>query len=361
MFASLPTDKTPGSAVIPALGSLLTSGAASAVLVLSRHPYSGLPMPTLISDPEKLENADPFAPAAPFNAARQASMVTRSAQGKKIALVLRPCEIRAWVELNKLHQNDTADALIIGIDCPGRMENSDYLDFMKQEGAPAGTFFADPGRSPGLVPACGTCTRFTPENCDLAFTLFGHDPGKEIGVLAMTDAGDAALKEMNLKAASEPAGRQAAIDKLLSEREEAQTEMFEKTEAAIGSVTGLSEVLANCLNCLGCRTACPVCYCKECVFLTDVFAHKPEMLLRRAGVKGAVKLPTETLMFHITRMAHMSHACVMCGHCTSVCPSSIPVGDIFKTVAARTQELFDYLPGRRLDEPIPYQVYETQG
>jgi formate dehydrogenase subunit beta len=65
-------------------------------------------------------------------------------------------------------------------------------------------------------------------------------------------------------------------------------------------------------------------------------------------------------MFHLTRLAHMSHACVGCGHCSSVCPSNIPVADIFRTVAAQTQALFDYQPGRDISEPIPYLVFEEE-
>ncbi len=69
-------------------------------------------------------------------------------------------------------------------------------------------------------------------------------------------------------------------------------------------------------------------------------------------------MPADTVMFHLTRLAHMSHACVGCGQCASVCPSGIPVADIFKTVAVRTQDLFDYEPGKDLSEPIPYLAFE---
>ena len=64
-----------------------------------------------------------------------------------------------------------------------------------------------------------------------------------------------------------------------------------------------------------CRVACPVCYCKECVFLTNVFEHDPDQYLRWAKRKGMVKMPTDTVFYHITRMVHMSTACVGCGQC----------------------------------------------
>ena len=46
--------------------------------------------------------------------------------------------------------------------------------------------------------------------------------------------------------------------------------------------------------------------------------------------------------------------------CSSVCPSNIPVADIFRTLAAETQTLYNYEPGRDVSEPIPLQVFEEQ-
>jgi formate dehydrogenase (coenzyme F420) beta subunit len=79
---------------------------------------------------------------------------------------------------------------------------------------------------------------------------------------------------------------------------------------------------------------------------------------RRARQKGRVKLPADTTMFHLTRLAHISHSCVGCGQCSSVCPSHLPVAEMFITVSAATQEEFGYEPGRSLDEPIPYLAFD---
>jgi formate dehydrogenase subunit beta len=58
-------------------------------------------------------------------------------------------------------------------------------------------------------------------------------------------------------------------------------------------------------------------------------------------------------MFHMTRMIHIGHACVGCGQCSSACPQSIPVADIFRAVADNIQKTYDYHPGRSLSEKIP--------
>ena len=46
-----------------------------------------------------------------------------------IAAVMRPCEIRAFVELVKLKQGSTEEVLLIGIDCMGAYGNTDYARF----------------------------------------------------------------------------------------------------------------------------------------------------------------------------------------------------------------------------------------
>ena len=41
----------------------------------------------------------------------------------------------------------------------------------------------------------------------------------------------------------------------------------------------------------------------------------------------------------------------------SACPSDIPLTALFRSVGDRTQALFDYVPGRRLDEEMPLMTF----
>jgi len=56
----------------------------------------------------------------------------------------------------------------------------------------------------------------------------------------------------------------------------------------------------------------------------------------------------------------MSTLCVGCGQCSTACPMDLPVMELFRTAAARTQARFDYIPGRNPDEPLPLSVFEDQ-
>jgi formate dehydrogenase subunit beta len=134
-------------------------------------------------------------------------------------------------------------------------------------------------------------------------------------------------------------------------------EMFANTREVTNSLEKLTAYLASCVNCYNCRVACPVCYCKECVFVTDVFNHDPSQYLQWANRKGIIKMPTDTVFYHITRLAHMSTACVGCGQCSNACPNDIPIMELFRTVAHNTQKSFDYEAGRSLEEDPPLSIF----
>lgn len=360
MYAILETNNNPSDTLRTVLKNILSEKLVDAVLVPFKTEYSSLPMPTLISDPEKMSQAEPLAPAAPFNAARQAASVLRYPTGKKIAVVLRPCEIRALIELAKLKQCMLDEAILIGFDCMGRIENDSYLEMAAQEENITTSFYADSSIQDRITGICKACEYFQPDGADLTVCLLGMPVMDKIGLMAGTESGENIIKGLGLSTGEQTEDRVSAARDLLEKRIEARDKLFRETSEKINDIEKFQKIIANCLNCYNCRNACPVCYCKECVFLTDVFAHEPEVLQRRAAKRGAVKMPTDTTMFHITRLAHMSHACVGCGQCSSVCPSSIPVADIFRTVSARVQELYDYVPGRDISESIPYLVFENE-
>jgi len=123
-----------------------------------------------------------------------------------------------------------------------------------------------------------------------------------------------------------------------------------------GGIAGLFDA---CIRCHNCMTACPICYCKTCLFRTASFDHPPEHYLTVARRKGAMRLPGDTLLFHMTRMNHMSASCVSCGMCTSACPSDIPVGAIFSAVGEQVQAAFEYVPGRSVEEPLPLITFQA--
>lgn len=344
------------------LQTVLAKGGVDAVLAPARLPAQEAVMPVLHADPGRLEAAEPLTPAFMVNAARMASRLTRRPAGGEIAVLMRPCEIRAFVELVKLNQARTDELVIIGIDCPGALANRDY--FRRAAADPAaltaaferaafagGGAEADAGLE--LAAACRVCEAPTPEGADVAIALFAADPARGAAAVAQSGRGEILLGKLGLPDGAPPPGRAEALARLQAERAARRDAMIRETRAATDSLEKLAAYLARCVNCYNCRVACPVCYCRECVFTTDVFDHEPAQYLRWAGRRGAVKMPADTLFYHLTRMAHMSAACVGCGQCSNACPNEIPLAELFRTVAHRTQAAFGYAAGRSLSEKPP--------
>jgi formate dehydrogenase subunit beta len=336
-------------------------------MVVSQHlPMKNVVMPTLVTDPQALEGADPLAPSFPLNAAKLVSRLTRKPSGAKIAAVLRPCEIRAFVELVKLNQAGMENLILVGFDCLGAYQNSDYLMVANRDEVKTTQKFYEKMLSENDISseeiqvsnACRACEHPVPEGVDITIGLLGAPVRDYLWIKADTAEGENILAKLNLTSTEEPPERNRAVESLLSKRLAFRDRMFEENHAATETIEKLTAYLAGCVNCYNCRVACPVCYCRECVFVTDVFDHEPSQYLRWAKRKKLIKMPTDTVFYHITRLAHMSTACVGCGQCSNACPNDIPVMELFRTVAHKTQHAFDYEAGRNLDESPPLSVFK---
>jgi formate dehydrogenase (coenzyme F420) beta subunit len=348
------------AAICGLLSKLIERDVVTAILAPARQPSGGV-MPTLITSPKAAKRADPLAPVVPLNAAKVASSLTANPSDKPTALVMRSCEVRALVELVKLKQANLDDVLMIGVDCLGRYENGDFLK-LTEAGKTTETFLeaAQSGRTAekdiDISDACTICESPVPDNVDIRLGVLGASPDSLI-VEWVTDKGRAARDKLEIAACDAPAKRAEAVEKLTQKRTEARDKKLAAFRDAASSFEKLEQHLSGCINCYNCRVACPVCYCKECVFVTDTFRHDGEQYLGWATKTGALKMPTDTLFYHLVRLTHMSTLCVGCGQCSSACPNDIELMPLFRATAEKTQARFDYLAGRSLEEKQPLAVF----
>jgi formate dehydrogenase subunit beta len=348
--------------------TLLESDRIDALLVPWRLPMDRHVMPTLITDPEDLTHADPLAPSFPINAAKVVSRLTKRPYGEMIGVVMRPCEIRAFIELIKLKQGELDPVVIISLDCLGAFSNTDFAKFTADDANESTRRFyqtvldkkADRIGGIDLARACRVCEHPVSKNADVTIGLYGVDYKDHLVAQALTPKGEAVIRALGLKPTAEPAGRKQTIKALVADRIATRDAMFESVSKDTSSIEKLSAYLAGCVNCYNCRVACPVCYCKECVFVTDVFDHDPYQYMQWAKRKGRMKMPTDTDFFHLTRMAHIGLTCVGCGQCSNACPNEIPLMELFRTIAHRAQAAFDYEAGSSVDDPLPLSIFEDE-
>jgi len=351
------------------LKSILNLEDIEAILAPLHKKSNNHIMPTLVSDPALLEDADPLAPDFAINAAKLVSKLTHKPMGKKIAVVLRSCEIRALIELVKIKQASLEDLFIIGIDCLGAYTNRDLAQVTASDPTGLTQRFCEnvlAGKKPPieggpeLSSACRACEYPVPENADLLIGLFGEDIKKQLLLSALTEKGKAVLEKLSYPESDSFSERGKIISEVISSRIEFRDKMFSAVHEATNSLEKLSDYFSGCINCYNCRVACPVCYCRECVFNTDVFDHDPFQYLQWARRKGAVKMPADTSFYHLTRLTHISLACVGCGQCSNACPNDIPVMDLFKYIGSITQAAFEYEAGKDINQPPPLSVFKEE-
>jgi formate dehydrogenase subunit beta len=207
-----------------------------------------------------------------------------------------------------------------------------------------------------LREACRACERPIPENTDITIGIYGTDFKKPL-FYAQTETGKEVLSKAGVKAQEESEERKKAVDALLKRRIDAWKTLSENTKTQVAGIENLISFFDSCINCHNCMDVCPVCYCRECFFESPTFEYESDRYLSWAQRKGAIKMPRDTILFHLTRLNHMSTSCVGCGMCEQACPSRIELMRFYKTVGYKAQKVFDYVAGRSIDEALPLLTF----
>ncbi len=358
-WAKLPAQETGALAALRGLlASLLGKGLVDALLVPRPAPGGGSLVLALVDQVGELADADPIAPVMPVQGARIVSALTAGGAPYRLGAILKRCELRAAIELAKLKQVDLTGVLLIAVDCLGTYEVSDYAALVARGQDPTAHALAEAAAGrvtslPGaeLRPACSICEQPLAEGGHLSIALLG------LGGQVLVCGPEEMVRALGYAEVAEPTAYREAARGLVAARAEARDQALAAWRARVHDPSALLAEFARCVDCHNCMVACPICYCKECVFLGATFAHPPEQYLTWLRRRGSVRLPADTLLFHLTRLNHMAASCVGCGLCTSACPSHLPVATIFRAVGGAVQALFDYVPGRGLEEELPVAAF----
>jgi formate dehydrogenase subunit beta len=355
-------------AIVGFLKSLLEKGVVEAIMVPKALPSKDGFVQTLIRNPEMLNGVSVLSPTMPVQSARVISSLSVKNLDKKVAAVMKACEIRAAVELAKFLQVKPDHLYLIGIDCPGTFEVPDYAKMAQEgKGGEALTKALLKGTEKGEISppsgyafrtACQMCEYPIPQ-ADIVIRLYGYKADQEIGI----EIGDKLEKEIEEKgilsfSENEPASRNEVVNKVIAGRTKKRDALFQEFKGIVKDLQSFLDRFSTCVRCHNCMVACPICYCKECVFRTAVFEHDGDQFLRWADRKGEIRMPTDTLIFHLIRMSHMVTSCIGCGLCDSACPSRLPVATLFRSVGDRIQKMFKYVPGRDIAEVPPVAAFK---
>lgn len=258
-------------------------------------------------------------------------------KGLKVVLLLRPCEIRAYVELQKLTQIEREDIIAVSVDCLGAVSSKENIEEIPLEVHKINEYFKN---NSSMRWACTVCSEKRGVVGDAGIRI---DESGNFWIVPYTEKGEELSTLVEGETEDIPAkmliDQNPAMDKL-----KVDMEIFKKD-------------LEKCIMCMNCRDMCPACYCIDCVFNGDEYLPKGDALFNKVFRVGTTEMPQGKELFHLIRMYHVSQTCVGCGACEEACPQGIPLTKYFKGVSERLQGLFSYMSGRSFEEPIPYLTF----
>lgn len=341
---------------------LLEKEKIKGVITLKKMDDQGAVSHSLITSLSELENAVPLHPFMPVNAGKALSSFTRIGKtAEPIAAVLRPCELRAFVELAKRAQGDVENILIISLSCGGVLPLNLMGD--KNQKNILAQYWESVKKaeiSPETRETCQFCENFLPINADITVATVGQKNLDDECVLFLnTSQGEEFAKEVSGSSVSEEIETKEIKD-LKKKREQLKEKYFKQTETGDTGLKSLINIFAPCLGCHGCSHVCPICYCTLCDFDSKTHEYHPAGLSSDFKKKGALKVPSGNLLFHLGRMTHMAVSCINCGMCSDVCPVNIPVATVFSKAGSSLQKVFDYFPGKSIEEPAPAGTYKEE-
>lgn len=345
-------DLNPREATREFFAELFGANLIASALLPARKSGLNQIFPALLSSKDSLDETFPFAPVMPLSTAVQLSKITRFANPTNtVAVLLRPCESRAAVELVKLRQISLDNVLLITRDCPGTVEPETFEE-KASDTLPGFSDFTEEQ----IRPVCRMCEHPTAPVADINIGTFGADGG--IILEAKTDKGEEILKHIALDAElSDTSARESALKSEAEKRTAFMEKNLAELKEEVAGIEGLVKFFAKCVDCHNCRTMCPVCYCNECFFDSATFHFEGPRYEEWTQRRGILAMPRDEILFHLGRMNHIGLSCVACGMCEQACPHDIRVGQLFTLISTTAQKELDIHAGMSVTDPLPLATF----
>lgn len=320
--------------------SLLTHNLVDA-LFAPQTAADGTVSVALVSHPDALKRSNPCAPIMVANAAKQVADATVKQPGRRIGAVLRPCEIRALVELAKRGRANLDTLTVVGVDCLGTFSPFGYMRRMLKAGgaetmtAQCMTVTEGGEFSCETRAACRMCERPAPRGADVTLGFIGVDATRELLVIAADESADARLRlgEAASRGATERevARREAALTNIIARHNAFADQELARLDKSFGGLAGVLTTLATCTECRSCLQACPL-------------------------YDGELDDPSLSLVGQLGAIARWLVSCSGCGMCEESCPNDVPLALLARSLSRPLRARFNYTPGRGVEEKLPWAV-----
>jgi formate dehydrogenase subunit beta len=373
-----------GGAVTSILQCTLVEKVDGIVTVKAKNDNRYTGVPVLITEKEELIKTAGSLHCSSPNISRFIKEYCDGASTMKLAVVGKPCDIRAIIELQKREQIDKDNLILIGLNCTGTLPPARAREmFIKEFEVDPDTIIKediDEGKLTivledgteksrdldelekkgfGRRENCRRCEINIPRMADLACGKWGteNEEKKSTFIEICSEKGSNLMEEAiknGFVEVKEPS------EKSLQRRERKnEAEINRSREWIEHDFKPLRELekskrlnywineFKKCIKCYGCRDACPICYCSECI------------LEAKRGFVDRGEVPPDT-MFPLTRLSHVADSCVNCGQCQDVCPMELPLSLLYSFLNRELNEIFKYTPGINVEEGPPLTTVKKE-
>jgi len=299
-----------------------------------------------IVNPEQLSQVNPFKPVMSINTARMVPSLLSEYTDSKLGALLRPCELRALIEMVKHSPFSLRNLLTICVDCLGTFSPEEYHWRTRRKESTLGEPPPDGmsqeslqfARQGGIMayrfrPACQVCESPGAHGADLNIKVFGL-PVRQVILIETRDV--ASAERLGISAITDDVAESQLIqqnDRILAKAMERHRRTMDRITQSLGEILpqGVDELivqLEKCGACQSCMNVCPIC---------------------------SIDAPRRDRDGHYSResVVRWLVSCAGCGMCEQACPNHLPLGAIFGHIRKKLDEELDYTPGRSIEELLP--------
>ncbi len=296
--------------------------------------------PALIKDKEDLGQVNPFRPLMTENAARRLPALLKENPDQQLGALLRPCEVRALIEMVKHNGFRPDHLLMLSVDCLATYDVEDYgwRAERKRQGGKLSDEALQFARQGGISPyryrsACQVCYSPEARGADVNIRVLGL-PVRRVMLVQARDEQTADRLRLG-RLTDGPASldfiaqHNRLVEKLEAHRQQTRQRLCDELGSLLPrDAAALVEQFEACADCQRCMEVCPIC---------------------------AVDFPQRDASSHYEEgdICRWLVSCAGCGMCEQACPRNQPLGLIFGRIREQLLAETAYVPGRDYLEPLP--------
>jgi formate dehydrogenase subunit beta len=317
--------------------------------------HSGV-VPQIIERPDDLGTVNPFAPVMLTNAASMVADFVKDYPKGHLAVMLRPCELRALVELrkrNRVHFRAAATShaheslVILGVDCPGTFSASEYTRRVakNQDEAKMIQVAMAYGSQDSYVPrqvrtACQLCDWSAPKGADITIGSIGIAPQGFLLVITQDENLDAQeLSDITDGVATEQqvVCREMMVGKLGDKQAKKRAALVSAQSQRLEDFNSLLSMFARCTLCADCLDACPL--------------YEGEL----AGMLGVSEAHqgAHPLLSELVGVSRWLASCSGCGMCQEACEQGAALTSLISVISHQIRSDLHYQAGNP-DQGLPW-------